>query len=115
MSMNTAVPFAFLLATSIAAQVPSIAEKTKGMQEHQGFFSFYRDDAKGKLFLTVNRWDQDFLYVNSLPFGVGSNDIGLDRGKLGSTKVVRFHRVGPKVLLIHRNLDRSFVFASDNI
>ncbi len=107
MSRNTAVPFACLpalLATSIAAQTPTIAEHTKGMQVHNGFFSFYRDDAKGKLFLTVDRWDQDFLYVNSLPFGVGSNDIGLDRGKLGSTKVVRFHRVGPKVLLIHRNL-----------
>lgn len=39
----------------------------------------------------------------SLPAGVGSNPIGLDRGQLGPTHVVVFERVGPKVLLVERN------------
>ncbi|MEL7186875.1 MAG: zinc-dependent metalloprotease, partial [Pseudomonadota bacterium] len=36
--------------------------------------------------------------------GIGSNDIGLDRGQLGSTKVVRFRQIGPKVMLVEDNL-----------
>jgi Domain of unknown function (DUF5117) len=36
---------------------------------------------------------------------VGSNDIGLDRGQLGATRIVRFQRSGPKVLLVQENLD----------
>ena len=40
-----------------------------------------------------------------MPAGVGSNDIGLDRGLLGDTRVVRFERSGPKILLIQENLD----------
>jgi len=45
-----------------------------------------------------------FLYVNSLSAGVGSNDIGLDRGQLGENRVVRFYRSGKKMLLIQDNL-----------
>ena len=41
----------------------------------------------------------------SLPAGLGSNDIGLDRGKLGPSYVVRFERAGPRVLLVAPNLD----------
>ena len=47
--------------------------------------------------------DEEFLYVNSLAAGVGSNDIGLDRGQLGDNRVVRFTRSGNKVLLIQSN------------
>ena len=39
----------------------------------------------------------DFLYQTSLPSGIGSNDIGLDRGQLGQTAIVRFDRIGPKI------------------
>ena len=88
-----------------AADLPSFTSTTSGMERHRGFFDYYRDDDSGRLYLAVDRWDSEFLYVNSLPSGVGSNDIGLDRGKLGSTKVVRFHRVGPRVFLIQDNLD----------
>ncbi|MEK6566087.1 MAG: zinc-dependent metalloprotease, partial [Bacteroidota bacterium] len=45
----------------------------------------------------------EFLYVNSLPAGVGSNDIGLDRGQLGQDRVVKFLRTGPRILLIQPN------------
>ena len=83
--------------------VPSVAEKTIDMEAQGGFFPFYWDAKEGKLWLEIGRWDAEFLYVNSLSAGLGSNDIGLDRGQLGSTRVVRFERVGPKVLLVQSN------------
>jgi hypothetical protein len=54
--------------------------------------------------LEVSVFDQDFLFVTALGTGVGSNDIGLDRGKLGHSRVVRFEKQGDRILLIERNL-----------
>lgn len=55
--------------------------------------------------MVVDKWDQDFLYYESLPAGLGSNDTGLDRGLLGQEKVVHFERSGPKILMVQKNLD----------
>ncbi len=85
------------------AQTPGIADKTKGMTALPGYFPMYYEAKTGHLFLEVSRWNTDFLYVHSLPAGVGSNDIGLDRGQIGGTLVVRFERYGPKVLLVQPN------------
>lgn len=108
----------YLPGTGVLAQAkatktpPTIAEKVKGMDHKEGFFDFYWDDNEGKVYLTIDRWNEDFLYVNSLAAGLGSNDIGLDRNQLGNTRVVYFRRVGAKVLLTHRNLDYRAI--SDN-
>ncbi len=83
----------------------TIAEKTAGAQKLAGYFNLYWDAKAGKLWLEIDKWSVDFLYQSSLPAGVGSNDIGLDRGQLGATRIVRFERSGPKVLLIQSNLD----------
>lgn len=80
-----------------------IAEKTAGMQKFPGYITFYWDAKGGKVWLEIDKWDTEFLYVNSLPAGVGSNDIGLDRGQLGQDRVVKFQRSGPRVLLIQPN------------
>ena len=71
----------------------------------EGFFNFYWNESEGKIFLEIHEWNKEFLYVSFLASGVGSNDIGLDRGQLGGTKIVRFERYGPKVLLIQSNYD----------
>ena len=64
----------------------------------------YWDEAEGKVFLEISKLDDELLYVNSLTGGLGSNDIGLDRGQLGSKgRVVYFHKVGKKILLIESN------------
>lgn len=81
----------------------TIAEKTKKMTAHPGYFPFWWDDAEGKIWVEINRFDSTFLYVNSLPSGVGSNDIGLDRGQIGDTRVVKFIRSGNKILLVQPN------------
>ena len=72
----------------------------------------YWDDRKGKLWLEISRWNSEFLFLDSLPAGMGSNDIGLDRGQLGEGRVVEFERVGPRVLLKQINLD--FRASADN-
>src|SRR4051794_20996601 len=56
------------------------------------------DDATGKLFMDV-RLNEEMIWQISLPAGVGSNPIGLDRGELGVTHVVRFERIGNKILM----------------
>lgn len=82
----------------------TITEKVAKMKALPGFFPLYWDDRAGKMWLEVSRFDTDFLYVSSLPAGLGSNDIGLDRGQLGRERVVRFTRSGPRVLLVQVNL-----------
>lgn len=94
--------------SALAAQVwandkTSYADFIDGMQHQQGFFSFYLDDKTGKVFLEIDNFNEDFLFQSSLPHGVGSNDIGLDRGQLGDTRLVRFERVGDKVFLRQLN------------
>lgn len=75
-------------------------------QKYSGFFDFSWDDNNGKLNLEIpdSRLGERFLYVNSLAAGVGSNDIGLDRGQLGSQRVVYFYKSGNKILLIEDNM-----------
>lgn len=73
------------------------------MLKLDGYFPLYWDAEAGKVWLEVSRFGEEFLYIVGLPAGVGSNDIGLDRGQLGRTRIVRFERSGPKVLLVHRN------------
>lgn len=89
---------------SVTAQTSSkIAEKTKNMKRYDGYFTFWWDTSSGKLWLLVDKFDQEFLYVNSLPAGLGSNDIGLDRGLIGGSKLVAFHKVGKKLFLVQPN------------
>jgi hypothetical protein len=85
--------------------LPTINEKTEGMMQMDGYVPVYWDADTGTLWLEVSRFDTNFLYVSSLPTGLGSNPVGLDRGQLGSQRVVRFERTGPKVLLVEPNLD----------
>jgi len=94
------------------AQLPSIADKTKNMKAYTGYFNYYWDDKEGKIWIEIDKWESEFLYVNSLTAGVGSNDIGLDRNQLGSDRIVKFVRSGPKVLLQQPNYDYRAV--SDN-
>ncbi len=81
----------------------SIASQTAGLERHDGFIPFYYDPNTGKLLLEVQRLGQDFLYLPTLATGVGSNDLGLDRGTTGREALVRFERFGPRVLLVQQN------------
>ena len=98
----------FLIAQNLPAGrqgLPTIEEKTKDLKKYEGFFNFYWDENAGKIWLEVSRLDSEILYVTSLPAGLGSNDVGLDRGLLGGGKVVKFSKVGRKILLVQPNYD----------
>jgi hypothetical protein len=88
---------------SALGKIPDIQDTVKDMQAFPGYFSFYWDAGTGKIWLEIDKFDREFLYVTSMPAGLGSNDIGLDRNQLGQSRVVKFHRIGPKVLLIQPN------------
>lgn len=86
-----------------AQKLPAIEEKTRDFKKHEGFFDFYWDEQAGKIWLEVSKPETEILYITSLPAGLGSNDIGLDRGLLGTERIVKFVRVGRKLLLIQPN------------
>jgi hypothetical protein len=107
-------PFAWMLTfaaltltvgSRLPAQVPSIADKTRGLTRHDGFIPFYWDSATGRLWLEIpaTRLGPELLYITGAVTGLGSNDIGLDRGQIGGEHVVRFRRIGNKVLMIEPN------------
>ena len=91
---------------------PTIEERTANMQKLDGFFPLFWDEHTGELYLEIPKFDSDFLYTTGLAAGLGSNDIGLDRGQAGSGRLVSFERVGPKVLLVQHN--ESFRSTSPN-
>ena len=95
----------FFLPLILQAQTNSITEKTKNLSYHPGYFNYWWDAANGKIFLAIDKLETPFLYVNSLPAGLGSNDIGLDRGQIGGSRIVYFQRVGKKLLLTQPNTD----------
>ena len=96
---------------SRGAEAPP-SSPTASMKKYEGFFNFYYEEKTDKIFLEIDRFEEEFLYVNSLSAGIGSNDIGLDRGQLGGERVVKFIRIGPKVLMVQPNYDYRAV--SDN-
>jgi hypothetical protein len=86
-----------------ATPLPTIAARTAGLERHEGFFPFHIEASTGKLLLEVSRLGEEFLYLNSLATGIGSNSLGLDRGTIGAEAVVRFERHGQRLLLMQRN------------
>ena len=102
---NAILSLVFVLASSVlyAEKLTTIDAKVSSMKKYSGFFTFYWDEQTGKIFLEIDKWEKEFIYINSLPAGVGSNDIGLDRGQIGENRIVYFWRSGPRVLLIQPN------------
>ena len=95
------IGFAFLSLTKVSAQ---FSEKKKDFVKYEGLYDFYYDESQDKIYLEVNDLHKEFLYVYSLSSGIGSNDIGLDRGQLGNEQVVFFKKAGNKLLLVQPNL-----------
>ncbi|MGB6153569.1 MAG: zinc-dependent metalloprotease [Pricia sp.] len=102
MKHNHLLLFLALLGCTIATG--QFAEKSKDFQKSTGFFDFQYDVKTDKIYLEVDELEKEFLYVYSLSSGIGSNDIGLDRGQLGNEQVVYFKRAGNKLLLVQPNL-----------
>ena len=95
-----------------AGEVPAVEDRTASMQLMDGFLPIYWDEAEGKIWLEIGLWDTDVLHATGVGAGLGSNDIGIDRGQQTGSRVVRFRRVGPRVLMIQPNY--RFRASSDN-
>jgi hypothetical protein len=68
-----------------------------------GFIPLRWNEKTGKLLMEITRFNEEMIWQVSLASGVGSNPIGLDRAQLGATHLIRFERIGPRVLMIERN------------
>jgi uncharacterized protein DUF4953/uncharacterized protein DUF5117 len=86
-----------------AARTPSIDERVAGMQKLDGYVPLYWDARSGSLWMEINKFDTELLYANGLTAGLGSNDIGLDRGAGGGGRIVKFQRIGPRVMMVQPN------------
>lgn len=95
--------FLFFAFHSYAQKLPAVEEKVNGLKRYPGFFDFYWDESSGKIYMDIDKLDSQILYVTSLPAGLGSNDIGLDRGLIGDTRIIKFSRTGRKVMMIQPN------------
>jgi len=121
-ALAVAVLFAAASATTLAQSsarradagpLPTIEEKTVGMKKLDGFFPLYWDDRTGQLWLEIGRFNTEVLHSAGYAAGLGSNDIGIDRGALAGSRIVVFERVGPKVLMVQPNYRYRAV--SDNL
>ncbi|MEM6544943.1 MAG: zinc-dependent metalloprotease, partial [Pseudomonadota bacterium] len=100
---------AMALLTACGGDEPKGGERirqfTQGMSWQDGFLPLYLDERKGRVYLLLRSSELELLYQESLPRGIGSNDIGMDRGELGErTALVRFEAAGERVLLKKLNL-----------
>src|SRR5262249_23747996 len=91
-------------ATAPGGRTPTIEERTAGLSKLDGFFPMYWDERSGTVWLEIPRFDAEVLYATGLSSGLGSNDIGLDRGQEGGGHIIIFRRVGPKVLMVEPNV-----------
>jgi hypothetical protein len=104
LALAAALPPPVLAQNAPASSAPkSIAALTAHLQAQPGFLPVWRDVDKGRVLLAVSELDSPFLLATSLPYGLGSNDVGLDRGQPGEVKLVRFAKRGARLFLLEDN------------
>ncbi len=96
----TCIILAFSISFAMKAQ---FLEEKEDLQKYEGYFNFHYNEKEDEIYLEVDSLETEFLYTHFLTTGVGSNDIGLDRGQLGGEAVVKFQKAGNKLLLIQPN------------
>ncbi len=93
----------WVIIPALSAEPRLISQKIQNMEKFPGYFTFYWDEEAGKIWLEIDRFDTEFLYQICLASGVGAFELQLDRSRTSGTKIVKFMRIGPKVLLIEMN------------
>ncbi len=106
-----ALSFLFLFIVQISYS--QFFKDEKGVSKYEGYINFYYDENEDKVYLEISKLNDEFLYVRALSEGVGSNDIGLDRGQLGGGFVVKFIKAGNKLLLVQPN--QKYRALTDNV
>jgi hypothetical protein len=83
---------------------PSIAQRTAGLERQDGFIPFYLDPARGRVLFEIPRLGEDLLYFVTIGKGIGSVELGVDRGSTSESGVISFERAGPRVNVVAKNL-----------
>jgi uncharacterized protein DUF4953/uncharacterized protein DUF5117 len=84
-------------------RMPGIDERTQALKKIDGYFPLYWDEGAARLWLEIPALDTEVLFATGLASGLGSNDIGLDRGMPTGSRIVTFERSGPRVLMVQPN------------
>src|SRR6266849_6278307 len=87
---------------AIAIQFSLLAQT--GLDRKDGYIPMLWDANQGKLLFEISRFDQDILLFTTVAKGSGSGSVGLEWAGGGEGGVVQFQRVGPKVLVVEKNL-----------
>ncbi|MGB0543205.1 MAG: zinc-dependent metalloprotease [Longimicrobiales bacterium] len=95
-----------------AGALPSIEEKTAGLERMDGMLPLYWDEDQGQLWMEIPSVGVEMVHFVGYGAGLGSNDLGLDRGALRGSRIVTFERVGRKVMMVQPNY--RFRASSDN-
>jgi hypothetical protein len=103
--VSTALPLAAQGAAQGGARtLRTIEDRTATMRKMDGFFPLYWDSAGGQLFMEIPRLNTQVLHVAGMGAGLGSNDVGIDRGGLLGSRIVSFERTGGRVMMVQPNL-----------
>ena len=101
-------PVIVFAAPQEAESEDAFTKAVAGLERREGLLPTYVDRDKGRVWLEIpaSAWSDpvELLYVEGLLSGLGSNPVGLDRGQLGETRVVRLRPLGGKLLIEHVNL-----------
>ena len=101
--------------------LPQISAKVTQATPQEGLLRMWLDDDTARVWLEIPPVEKpggleepggtrssgfrgEFLYIDGLRTGVGSNPLGLDRGRVGETRLVRLRVAGRKLFLEERNL-----------
>lgn len=87
----------------------TFAQRIDGLDTRPGLFTLHVDTKAGKVLLELPAPDEtgrvgQYLYVESLVTGLGSNPVGLDRGQLGDARVVNLRTMGDRLFIEQPNL-----------
>jgi hypothetical protein len=74
------------------------------LDRREGYIPLIWDAEQGRLLFELTRFDQDILYFTSVAKGSGSGSVGLEWAGSGEGGVIQFQRVGPRVLVVEKNL-----------
>ncbi|MBV8707237.1 MAG: zinc-dependent metalloprotease [Acidobacteriaceae bacterium] len=94
--------FAVTLPAQSSAPMPA---NIRSLERHEGYLSFYWDAARGRVLWEIPKLNEDLLYFAGVGKGIGSVELGVDRGASYLSAVIYFERAGPRVNVVQRNLD----------
>lgn len=131
MMMTRHMRFGMLLLAAALPLAPAGAQNgpqaVAATMDEGGLIPVRTETAKGRILLTLPAPGADgvalrVLYSTALRTGLGSAPIGLDRGKIGETRLLAFRRIGGKIAVqfenprfrnTSANADRQQAVASD--